>query len=274
MMGETALYFGHVMHARFRPRQHKLRHCVFSLLLDLDEAVALGRTSKVFGFNRPALLSVWEKDHGDRRPGGLKAWVVSLLGEAGIALDSPKIQMLCYPRMFGFVFNPLTVYYCMDGSGRMGAILYEVSNTFGERRVYVLRASGTGAMFRHDCKKQLYVSPFVPMDCHYHFRIARPGARLLVRIDETDAEGALLTAVFSGQRRPFSERNLLAALLAYPLMTLKVVVGIHWEAFRLFLKGVPVIRHQPATSPMAVTIVGDGASAHHAAGDPQPQPVG
>ena len=254
-MPRSGLYRGHVVHTRLRPRRHNLRYRVFSLLLDLDEAEALSQRSSVFGFNRGAPISVWEKDLGEGRVHGLRDWVQGMLLEAGLAIPHPRIQILCYPRLFGYVFNPLTVYYCSDAAGAVRALIYEVSNTFAERWTYVLRTTELTGPFRHDCAKQLYVSPFMPMDCHYHFHVVAPGDHVMVRIDETDSEGLLLRAAFAGKRHDFNDQELWAALFRYPLMTLKVVGAIHWEALRLFLKRVPAFRHRPAASKMGVTIV-------------------
>lgn len=255
MMPRSGLYRGHVVHNRLRPRPHNLRYRVFSLLIDLDEAEVLSQRSSIFGFNRLAPISVWEKDLGDRRDYGLREWVEGVLIEAGLAIAHPRIDILCYPRLFGFVFNPLTVYYCSDAEGMVQALIYEVSNTFGEHWIYVLRTTETTGPFRHHCAKQFYVSPFMPMDCLYHFHVVTPGDHIMVRIDETDSEGLLLRAVFGGKRHEFNDRELRAALFRYPLMTLKVVGAIHWEALRLFLKRVPIFRHHPSSSNMGVTIV-------------------
>lgn len=272
-MTGSGIYRGHVAHARLRPRRHVLRYRVFSLLLDLDEANILSQRSSIFGFNRRAPISVWEKDLGDRRDRGLRAWVEEVLVQAGLSIDHPGIAILCYPRLFGFVFNPLTVYYCRDAQG-VRALIYEVSNIFGERWIYVLRTNEPTGPFEQQCAKRFYVSPFIPMDCHYHFHVVAPGDRVVVRIDETDSEGLLLRASFGGQRRDFTDRELAAALFSYPLMTLKVVGAIHWEALRLLFKRVPVFRHQPAANRMTVTIVDEPArtAAHGATPEPAVAP--
>ena len=249
----SALYTGTVVHARLRPKKHRLSYRVFSALLDLDELPALDKALRLFGHNRRAILSFHDRDHGDGT-GDLRGWAEGLLRQAGIDVAHPTIRVLCYPRMFGYVFNPLTVFFCSDASGRLLAILYEVTNTFRERRTYVIRAEGAGPV-EHSCEKELYVSPFVPMDCAYHFHIAPPAANVVVRIDETDSSGLLLRASFAGTRHDMSDATLWRALLSYPLMTLKVIAGIHWEALRLWLKGVPLVRHEAAAERIATTIV-------------------
>lgn len=237
-MSASALYIGMVVHRRLRPKAHKLRYRVFSLLLDLDELPEL--KLRWLGVNRPGLLSFREADHGDGGP--LRPWVAARLAEVGIVAAGP-VRLLCYPRMLGYVFNPLTVYFCHHGDGRLAAIIYEVHNTHGERHAYVL-PGGAGTV-RHSCGKAFFVSPFMPMDCVYHFTINPPGETVSVGIVESDEEGTLLTASFAGERENLTDAALLRAVLAHPLMTLKVTLAIHWEAVRLLLKGLRVYRHTP-----------------------------
>ena len=249
----SALYAGRVVHARLRPKRHKLSYRVFCVLLDLDEIDALSRGLRLFGHNAAAVFSFHDRDHGDGS-GDLRAWVDTQLGAAGITLAAPVITMLCYPRIFGYVFNPLTVWFCHEGD-ELRAILYEVHNTFHERRTYVIRVAPAAKAIEQSCAKELYVSPFVPMDCAYKFHIEPPGEKVVVAIDETDRQGLLLKASFAGARQPLTDASLLRALFAYPLMTLKVTAAIHWEALKLWAKGVPVFRHRRAAAKVATTVV-------------------
>lgn len=254
----SALYTGDVMHARHRPVKHRLRYRVFCMLLDLDELEELDRSLWLFGHNRRAVFSFHDADHGYGTRGGLGSWVRERLAEGGIVIEGLRVRVLCYPRIFGYVFNPLTVYFCEDADGETRAILYEVCNTFHERHTYIIGVGGAGDTVRHACEKKMYVSPFMPMACTYHFRIRPPGENVMIAIDEHDAGGSLLFASFTGRRRALGAGALLRALFTYPLMTLKVMGAIHWEALLLWARGVPVHRHGKAAEKTASSVVPHG----------------
>jgi DUF1365 family protein len=259
----SALFSGTVTHTRLRPRRHRLHYRVFSLLLDLDEMPGVSVTSRLFGYNRCAILSFWDADHGDGSASGLRGWVEAQLAKADRLESGMRIRVLCYPRILGYVFNPLTVYFCHAPDGPLRAILYEVCNTFGERHTYVIPLdAGASGPIRQGCAKELYVSPFMPMSCFYRFHIEPPGDRVLVRIDESDAAGPLLAASFAGRRQELTDRALLGALFRYPLMTLKVTLGIHWEALRIWWKGIPVHRHNAAVQKISTTVVTTSVPEH------------
>lgn len=247
----SAIYTGLVQHERMRPRRHRLEYRVFCLLLDLDEVPAL---------KLPPFMGFREADHGDSKT-PLRLWAAGLLADAGIAFDGGRITLLCYPRLFGFVFNPLTVFFCYRQSGELAGLLYEVHNTHGERHTYVMPA-GDERVVRHAARKEFFVSPFMPMDCTYRFRITPPGPRVGVSILEDDAEGLLLTASFTGRRQEMTSGALWRLLIDYPLMTLKVVAGIHWEAVKLLLKGVKFLHHRPAARRIATSAPLAGQLAH------------
>jgi DUF1365 family protein len=240
MSTTSALYEGFVTHHRLRPREHKFRYSVFALLIDLDELPRLTEGSRLFRRNAWAALSFFDRDHGDG--GDLHQWLDRLLAQHGIRAAGPK-RVLCYPRLFGFVFNPLSTWFCHESDGTLAAIVYEVHNTFGERHAYVLPVSAGDGTIRQSCAKDFYVSPFLSFDCSYRFNIRPPGEDVLVAIDETEAGAPILNALFAGERRAFSDRNLASALLRHPLMTLKIVAAIHYEALRLWLKRVPLHAH-------------------------------
>lgn len=236
----SALYVGHVAHARFTPKRHKLRYPLFMLLADLDELEALN--FRTLRYNRTALLSFYDKDHGARVAAPLRPQIERKLADAGIAFDGGRIALLSMPRVLGYVFNPLSVYFCWRRSGELAAIIYEVRNTFGERHDYVLpaRVSETGDVAQR-CEKDFFVSPFMEMDLGYAFQIRPPGEDVRIGMVIRRGEEVVLTASFAGERRPLTEANLLRAFAGNPLMTFTAIAGIHWEAVKLLLKGVPYL---------------------------------
>ena len=250
----SALYFGTVAHHRLRPKRHNLRYRVFSMLIDIDELPALSRTLRLFSHNRFNLFSFYDRDHGVGA-GNLRAHVEAQLNEAGLDLGGGPIRLLCSPRMFGYAFNPLSVYFCHRPDGELGAILYEVNNTFGERHGYLIPVTEqAGRTISQSCDKNFYVSPFLAVEGRYAFRITPPGEAVVIHIDHMDSEGLLLQASFVGDRVALSDKSLIAAFVRYPLVTLKVIAGIHWEALKLWRKGVALHRRPPPPA-HPVTIV-------------------
>ena len=245
----ASLYVGDVMHARLKPIGHRFSYRVMSLLIDLDRLAAADRQSPLFGVNRAALYSFREADHGDRDGSSLRAWVQRCAAERGVNLAGGRVLLLCYPRLLGYTFNPLSVYFCYRADGDLALVIYEVRNTFGEVHPYVLpvrpdQVSAAGV--RQSQEKLFYVSPFIEMAMRYHFRVLPPQACVRLRILETDHEGPLLAATFSGRRRPLNTAQLLRAFFAFPLVTLKITAAIHWEALRLLIKGARLVPRQNA----------------------------
>lgn len=241
MSAPGALYRGTVMHRRVRPRVHAFRYRVFWMLLDLDRLDEAAAGTRLFSLERFNLLSFQRRDHGDGSGRSLRRQAIALLREAGIDEPVGAIRLLTLPRVLGFVFNPISVYYCHGADGALTAVIYEVTSTFGERRSYVLPAHG-GAPFRQSCGKRLHVSPFLAMNMTYDFRGREPDDLLTLSIDGRDPDGLLIATGIRARRRPLADGEILRAVLAIPLETLKVVAGIHWEALRLWLKGVPLVR--------------------------------
>ena len=249
----SALYSGRVRHTRHRPRRHAFRYRVFMALFDLDELDALDRGLRVFSRNRPNLVSFYDADHlAPGRP--LRAQVEAHLADAGLAAGG-AIRLLCMPRVFGYAFNPLSVFFCHRVDGSLAAILYEVNNTFGQRHSYLLPvAAGDDGRrpIRQSCAKAFYVSPFMDMGLDYRFTIARPGDTTHVGIDAYAGAAPMITTAFGGRRSALSDRSLLSAVARHPLLTFKVVAGIHWEALFIWLKGIKP-RPRPPAPPVAVT---------------------
>jgi DUF1365 family protein len=236
----ASLYFGEVMHARLKPMGHRFSYRVMSLLIDLDRLDAADCQSRLFGVNRAALYSFNERDHGDRDGSSLRGYAQRCAAEHGIDLDGGRVVLLCYPRLLGFTFNPLSVYFCYRADGELALVIYEVRNTLGDIHAYVLPVRPgelSEAGLRQQQDKLFYVSPFIDMAMRYHFRVSPPGPDVKLRILETDRSGALLAATFHGRRRDLTTAQLLRSFFALPLVTLKIVAAIHWEALRLWVKG-------------------------------------
>ncbi len=253
----SAIYSGIVMHQRTRPMRHRLRYRVFSLLLDLDELPALAGRLRWLSLNRFNLFSIHLADHGSGDAAGPRAHVDRQLRAAGLPTGG-AIRLLAMPRILGYAFNPLSVYFCHAPAGRLQAILYEVNNTFGDRHSYLIAvepgADGPQAVVEQRCDKELYVSPFLGLDMHYRFRIEPPGPALSIGVQAHDAQGPMLVARFDARRKALTDTALLAAFVTHPLLTLKVIVAIHWEALRLWLKGAQ-LQPRPRAPAHAVTLV-------------------
>ena len=258
-MPKSGLYTGRVTHRRVRPKAHTLGYKVFNLLLDLDEIDGLAGRLRVFSRNRFNLLSFHDRDHGDGSGAPLRGQIEAWLAQAGHDLGGGPIRLLCMPRVLGYGFNPLSVYFCHDAEGRLAVIVYEVSNTFGERHSYLVpvdpqdRESGT---IRQSCDKRFYVSPFLDMDLVYQFDIQPPGERVHIAVLVRDEDGPVIATAFVGVRGELSDSALVRTLLALPALTLKVMGAIHWEALRMWLKGMTIKTRPPAPAQPVTVVAG------------------
>ena len=231
----SCIYNGIVTHHRFKPVKHSLKYNTFSLFVDLDELEKLHNDIKIFSFNKFNLFSFCNKDHGPRDGSSLKEWVLENLKKFNINENISNIKLLCYPRIFGYVFNPLSIFYCYD-SEKLRAIFYEVKNTYNEQHTYIFKVIDHEKI-EQKCKKKFYVSPFMNMNTYYNFRLLNPNEKLSVFIKQTDDQGAILTATQVGDKKEFSFKQLLINFFKYPLMTIKIITSIHFEAFLLWKKG-------------------------------------
>ena len=251
----ASLYFGEVMHARLKPMRHRFNYRVMSLLIDLDRLDTADRQSRLFGVNRAALYSFNEADHGDHDGSPLRAYAQRCAAERGIDLTGGRVLLLCYPRLLGYTFNPLSIYFCTRADGQLALLIYEVRNTFGDIHSYALAVKPheiSAAGIRQQQDKLFYVSPFIEMAMSYHFRVSPPADDVKLRILETDREGPLLAATFHGRRRALTTAELLRSLFSLPLVPFKIVAAIHWEALRLWVKGARLVpRTNTATAKAA-----------------------
>ena len=255
-MTDLVLYPGEVVHRRLAAPTYRFRYRTVSLLIDIDQVDTAAARRRWFSHNRRNLVAFHDRDHGpgDGRP--LRPWVERQLAAAGITLEGGRIELLCYPRVLGYVFNPLSLWFCRHADGRLLAVLSEVHNTFGDRHGYLLHDAGRALEqpVRHRHGKVFHVSPFLPVQGSYRFRITDPGDKLRVAITyHRDADGpATLIALQNGHRRAASDANLLRAVLGAPAMTFKVMAAIHWQALKIWLRG-GTYHHRPTPPREEVT---------------------
>lgn len=254
----SALYTGSVMHHRMRPKQHRLRYSVFYLLLDLDEVALLGESLRLFSHNRFNLFSFHDRDHGKDAAASPRDRIEWHLREAGIESGGP-IRLLTMPRILGYAFNPLSIYFCHKRDNALSAIFYEVNNTFGQRHNYLIPvASDARSPIRQESRKSFYVSPFLSTDMVYSFSVVPPEKDLAVSVIGRDAQGPLIVAKLAATRRDLTDAALARAFCAYPLLTLKVIAGIYWEALLIRLKGIR-LHDRPSPPDRTVTLGRDSA---------------
>lgn len=248
----SVMYEGTVLHRRSQPAEHVLRHRVCFYAIDLDEVGRLSRRLRLFGHNRRAPFALYDEDHAGRTDRPIKDNVLALLAGHGIDADGGRVVLVTNLRTFGYVFNPVSFYFCYRPAGPLAAVVAEVANTFGERHLYVLPAdearAGRGGKLTWERDKRMHVSPFFGLDQRYRFILTEPGEsiRLAVGVDEGDEHP--LWAEQTGTARPLGDAALARALVRHPFMAQRVTGLIHWHALRLWLKRVP-FHHLPRFRP-------------------------
>jgi len=238
----SCIYSGLIIHKRFKPKKHFFSYKIFSLLIDLNEIEDLEKRINFFSHNKFNILSFYNIDHGPRDGSSLTKWVKKNLIKAKININEVQIKLLCFPRFFGYVFNPLSIFYCYDKHEQLRAVLYEVKNTFNEQHTYVFRSKRSSKIILHKCNKKFYVSPFIEMKTFYNFRLLKPGKSINIQIKQTDSRGLLLLAQQMGKKINLNSKSLFYQFLKHPLMSFKIIVAIHFEAFRLWSKGIKLVK--------------------------------
>jgi len=238
----SSIYNGTVIHKRFKPKTHYFKYSVFSLLIDLSELDYLSKKIKFFSHNKFNLMSFYDKDHGNRDGSSLISWVKKNLKDNNIDSENVKIKLLCYPRILGYVFNPLSIFYIYNVDEKLICILYEVKNTFGEQHTYIFKIDNDQNLHQHNCSKKFHVSPFIEMNCKYFFRLLKPGEKISVIIDQYQTDEKILYASQDGNRADFNTKELIKSYVKHPLMTFKIISAIHFEAFKLWVKGIKFIK--------------------------------
>jgi len=233
MTPAASLYVGKTTHARLGPRPHRFSYSLFQLLIDVDRIEEGLSGLRLF---RWGLFGFAERDHGARDGSRLRTWVEARLSEAALVASAHRIRLLSFPRVLGFVFNPISIFFVEDVRGRLEAVIYEVNNTFGQTHAYVAPAAG-GDCERQEADKRLYVSPFYRVEGAYRFLVTPPAATFNLVITKSLDGQPDFTATLSAQRRELTDAALLRLSFTMPLMTLGVVAAIHWQALLLWLKG-------------------------------------
>lgn len=257
---QSALFPGHVTHTRLRPKGHKLAYKIYSLLLDLDELEALDGKLKLFSLDRFNLFSFYRQDRGDGSSAPLREQVERAMDAAGVMPDGGAVRLLTMPRILGWAFNPLSVFFCYNRGGDLVAILWEVDNTFRQRHGYLIPVENdSNGRIVQSCDKAFYVSPFMDMKLRYEFEVSPPKDKLSIRINSFDDEGLVMTARHLARRIELTDAALLRAFFSIPFLTLKVVGGIHWEALKIWLKGIG-LRKRPQPPREPITHIRQGQS--------------
>jgi uncharacterized protein len=230
----AALHIGDVTHVRHAPFRHRFRYRIWMISCDLDAP----QESILFRRNRPGIVSLHDRDHGPRDGAPLRPWVEEKLREAGLGEFGSRIRFMAIPRVLGYAFNPIAFYTCFDAQGRLGAVLHQVRNTFGDQIAYLLPVPEHDGIIRQQTAKRMHVSPFFDIQGGYRFAFSDPeGEEFHLSIQYGAQDAPRLSAAMRLRRAALSDASLVRLLLAMPLMPLKVIAAIHWQALLLYLRG-------------------------------------
>jgi DUF1365 family protein len=248
-MPRAQIAVGTVRHRRLRPAAHRFDYPTYFLLLPLRSLRVQADPALVR--NRFGLLAFHDRDHGDGRADCL-AWLDEQLAREGVTDADGEVWLQTYPRVLGYVFKPVSFWYCHRIDGELAAVVAEVNNTFGERHCYLLSGPNVAWGREQVARKVFHVSPFCRIEGEYRFRFARSQCRIVARVEHHDGEGPLLTTSVSGSMATATRANQRAAFFGQPLMTLAMIARIHWQALRLWIKRVPLVR-KPVAPDLFVT---------------------
>jgi uncharacterized protein len=238
----SALYEGHVVHDRRTARRNRFRYGVYMWLVDLDELDELDRRIWAFGHGRRALTTIRSRDHlGDPRR-SIAENLHAYLASQGVDLEGGRVSLLTNARVLGYVFNPLSVFYCHGPGGELRCIVAEVHNTYGERHCYLLRPGERG---RAEAGKEFYVSPFLTVDGRYVMTLPPPAERLSVQMALHQDGRRVFAASLTGRRLPLTNRSVARMLVRHPLMTAQVTSLIHLQGVKLWMRGVARVQRPP-----------------------------
>ncbi|MEI6533895.1 MAG: DUF1365 domain-containing protein [Verrucomicrobiaceae bacterium] len=236
----SSIYDCIVMHHRLTPVEHRFQYRVFYLWLDLDAIDGLAKRLWCFSRNRFNLFSFHDHDHLNLGESTTKANILRWLTEQGFdAAPVARIMLLTFPRVLGYIFNPVSFYYCFDADGAPVCAVAQVTNTFHEQKAFLLKERDERGRFRLLTEKHFYVSPFVPLDFSFDFKLELPSDKLDIHIDDHSREARTLLTALTGKRRQLTAASLFWCAIKYPLLTLRVIFLIHWNALRLWLKRIP-----------------------------------
>lgn len=239
----SSLYECVVVHQRRKPALHRFTYRLLLMHFDLDELEMLQARLRLFSRGSRNFFSYRHQDHFPGPHATTRENVLAWLREQGVDAPISRVTFTGLVRTLGYVFNPVAFYFCHQESGKATHVVCEVTNTFGERKRYLLGPEhAEGSVFRSRMRKFFYVSPFVGLDADFDFHLAVPDEQLNLRIDSRNGEEHVVETWMTGRRVPITDRTLLLSLFRYPLLTLRVTVGIHWQALRLWMKGVPFHR--------------------------------
>ncbi|MGC9269236.1 DUF1365 domain-containing protein [Acidiphilium sp.] len=248
-MTEAMIYAGVVGHIRYAAPRHKFTYRMWMLAVDLDDLDDLAARSSLFRHNRFGLIGINDRDHGPRDGTSLRPWVEAALAENGLAAFGAHIRLMTIPRIIGYAFNPISFYFCADADGRLGAVLHEVNNTFGDQIAYVIPVAPGAGLIRQRVAKAMHVSPLFDMQGRYDFTFTRPGPKFRLSL-RYGAETRRMSATMVLDATPATDNAMRGQLVRMPLVAIKVIAAIHWEAIKTLARGAkfhrePARTHQP-----------------------------